>query len=150
MCVGAGIAVENILNIHQAGEHSTCFYLNCDGYSFYRITTNMKFILMYVCVEHAWCSSMSAVLNMQVQRVLTQLFLSGSFWLHNNKWYLPTKLCVTIFQKAYNLWYSLHWELSNPTLNYFCYNHVWCELVAFSDRRFVLGRILGSCSLKIL
>lgn len=50
MCVGAGIAVENILNIHQAGEHRTCFYLNFDGYSFYRIVTNMKFMLMYVCV----------------------------------------------------------------------------------------------------
>jgi len=50
MCVGVGIAVENILNIDQAGEYRTCFYLNCDGYLFYRIVTNMKFILMYVCV----------------------------------------------------------------------------------------------------
>jgi len=47
-CVGAGIAVENILNIHQVGEHRTCFYLNCDGYSSYRIVTNMKFMLMCV------------------------------------------------------------------------------------------------------
>jgi len=48
--VGAGIAVEDILNIHQVGEHRTCLYLNCDGYSFYRIVTNMKFMLMYMCV----------------------------------------------------------------------------------------------------
>jgi hypothetical protein len=47
MCVGAGIGVGNILNTHQVGEH-TCFYLNCDGYSFYRIVTNMKFMLMCV------------------------------------------------------------------------------------------------------
>ena len=42
--------MENILNIHQVGEQRTCFYLNCDGYSFFRIVTNMKFMLMYVCV----------------------------------------------------------------------------------------------------
>ena len=42
--------MENILNIHQVGEHRTYFYLNCDGYSSYRIVTDMKFMLIYMCV----------------------------------------------------------------------------------------------------
>ena len=77
--------MENILNIHQVGENRTYFYLNCNGHLSYRIVTDMKFMLMYVCVcvcvcvEHACCSSVSAVLNLRVQGVLTQLFLSGSF-----------------------------------------------------------------------
>jgi hypothetical protein len=49
LCVGAGIAVGTILNIHQVAKQKTYFYLRCDRFSVFTIVTDTKFMLIYVC-----------------------------------------------------------------------------------------------------